>query len=104
MFIKNFIDSVKIIIKNLCTVLQTSIHAHLAYCIIFQYIHAFCAGAIIIATRECSMFPSVIFSRAYEPNKHNALSLPRIFESKPNVIMFIRKARSLLNEIEMRAA
>lgn len=79
--------------------------AHLAYCTHdFQYDHAFCTRAIFIATRGYSMFPSVIFSRVYEPNKHHALSLPRIFESKPNIIMFIRKARSLLNEIEMRAA
>lgn len=44
------------------------------------------------------MFSSVIFSKAYKPNKHNALSLARVFESKPNLIMFIREARSFLNE------
>lgn len=49
------------------------------------------------------MFSSVIFRKPYEPNKHNALSLARVLESKPNIITLIRKARCFLMETELRA-
>lgn len=49
------------------------------------------------------MFSSVIFSKAFEPNEHNALSLARVFESQSNIKIFICKARSCLNEMEVSA-
>lgn len=45
------------------------------------------------------MFSHVPFSKAYEPNKHNALSLARAFESKPTSICEQRQNQELLEMI-----
>lgn len=66
----------------MCMHLACCIQDFLVYSCILCYFHR----AIFTANRDYSMFSGVIFSKVYGPNKHNALSLARVFKSKPNIM------------------